>query len=325
MKNIKFFFFLMIGIFIFQWVYNFFAGPESINIIVEGKFKILLIVIAHVPTLVFDSLAWQILISKGKLNLYKVFLITWIAQTSGKFMPTGNVTGEFVRFFLAKQSGQNATEASSTVLIDLLIATFSLCIIGIFSFIYISLNFTEVLLVKDIIFFIFGLLLILLACTLFIIIIRRRIISLFVKAVSKRFSLRINNKKIKALYNLDAALYELSFNKKNLIKALFYRLLGWVSGALEIYVFLWIIGIDAKLSDVILIETFTAIIRSLAFFIPAGIGVQEFAFVIIGEFLGFSGIISFSVAIGRRLREILVGVPAIFAWIIFFRDKIKAH
>ena len=194
-----------------------------------------------------------------------------------------------------------------------------------FSFIYISLNFTEVLLVKDIIFFIFGLLLILLACTLFIIIIRKRIISLFVKAVSKRFSLRINNKKIKALYNLDAALYELSFNKKNLIKALFYRLLGWVSGALEIYVFLWIIGIDAKLSDVILIETFTAIIRSLAFFIPAGIGVQEFAFVIIGEFLGFSGIISFSVAIGRRLREILVGVPAIFAWIIFFRDKIKAH
>ncbi len=325
MKNIKFFFFLMIGIFIFQWVYDFFAGPESINIIVEGKFKILLIVIAHIPTLVFDSLAWQILISNGKLNLYKVFLITWIAQTSGKFMPTGNVTGEFVRFFLAKQSGQNPTEASSTVLIDLLIATFSLCIIGIFSFIYISLNFTEVLLVKDIIFFIFGLLLILLACTLFIIIIRKRIISLFVKAVSKRFSLRINNKKIKALYNLDAALYELSFNKKNLIKALFYRLLGWVSGALEIYVFLWIIGIDAKLSDVILIETFTAIIRSLAFFIPAGIGVQEFAFVIIGEFLGFSGIISFSVAIGRRLREILVGVPAIFAWIIFFRDKIKAH
>ena len=63
----------MIGIFIFQWVYNFFAGPESINIIVEGKFKILLIVIAHIPTLVFDSLAWQILISKGKLNLYKVF------------------------------------------------------------------------------------------------------------------------------------------------------------------------------------------------------------------------------------------------------------
>ena len=42
--------------------------------------------------------------------------------------------------FLAKQSGQNATEASSTVLIDLLIATFSLCIIGIFSFIYISLE-----------------------------------------------------------------------------------------------------------------------------------------------------------------------------------------
>ena len=100
------------------------------------------------------------------------------------------------------------------------------------------------------------------------------------------------------------------------------RTLGWVAGAAEIYIFLMVIGIDAKLMDVILIEAVTAIVRSVAFFIPAGLGIQEFAFVVMGEFVGYSGIVSFSIAIGRRLREILVGIPAIVVWYLSFKSKL---
>ncbi len=323
MKNLNFVIFFLIGLFIFHWVYNFFAGPESIKIIIENKFNIWLIAIAHIPTLYFDSLAWLTLTSKNKLSLSKAFLITWISQTSGKFMPTGNVTGEFVRFFLAKQSGQNVTEASSTVLVDLFVATFSLFIVGFLSFIYLASNFSMVFSENDILYFIVGLLIILVASFLFFIFIRKRIFSKLLRFSSKRVFFKIDKKKIYTLFRLDLALYKLSFHKHKLIKALFYRLIGWFAGALEIYIFFWIIGIDAKLPDVILIETVTATIRSLAFFIPAGLGVQEFAFVMIGEFLGFNGVISFSIAIGRRLREIMVGLPAIVAWIIFFRAKLK--
>ena len=110
--------------------------------------------------------------------------------------------------------------------------------------------------------------------------------------------------------------------KKKLLLAIILRLIGWLAGAFEIYIFLWIIGVDAKIMDVVLIESVTALIRSVVFFIPAGLGVQELAFVIIGEFVGYSEVISFAIAIGRRLREIMVGIPAIFAWIFLFRNKI---
>ena len=96
-------------------------------------------------------------------------------------------------------------------------------------------------------------------------------------------------------------------------------MLGWIAGAFEIYVFLWIIGIDAGIGDVILLESFSGVIRAIAFFIPAGIGIQELAFVIIGQYLGFSGTISFSIAMGRRIREVLVGIPAVLAWIYIYR------
>ena len=59
-----------------------------------------------------------------------------------------------------------------------------------------------------------------------------------------------------------------------------------------------------------------SLIRSFAFFIPASIGIQELAFVIVGSYLGLPDTISLTIAIGRRIREVLVSTPAILSWII---------
>ena len=58
----------------------------------------------------------------------------------------------------------------------------------------------------------------------------------------------------------------------------------------------------------LLLLNLSGIIRAVAFFIPAGIGVQELAFVIVGGFVGLNSETSFSIALGRRVREILVGL-----------------
>ena len=84
---------------------------------------------------------------------------------------------------------------------------------------------------------------------------------------------------------------------------------------------MYIIGVEITILDVILIEAFSGIIRALVFFIPAGIGVQELAFVIIGGYVGLSSSISFSIALGRRIREILVGLPGIIVWYLIFSKK----
>ena len=107
-------------------------------------------------------------------------------------------------------------------------------------------------------------------------------------------------------------------------KALFFRLIGWIAGAFEIYIFLLIMDVNVSILDVILIESFTGIIRAIAFFVPAGIGVQELAFVAIGSYVGLTPSVSFSIAIGRRVREFLVGVPAIVAWLGIFGKHLKS-
>ena len=136
------------------------------------------------------------------------------------------------------------------------------------------------------------------------------------------FGYKISYKKIFAIIRIDRALNQAIKNKITLIKALIYRILGWLGGAFEIYIFLWIIGYDPNIIDVIVIESFSGIIRAVAFFIPAGIGVQELAFVIVGDFVGLNSETSFSIALGRRVREILVGLPAIISW-FFIKKKLK--
>ncbi|GIR25931.1 MAG: hypothetical protein CM15mP40_05390 [Alphaproteobacteria bacterium] len=319
MTKIKFLFFLALGIFIFHWVYKFFAGPESIQLILNAKYKIFYLVIAHIPTLYFDSLAWIILMMKNKLSTKTAFIITWISQTSGKFIPSGNITGEFVRFYLARRSGQKFSEASSTVLMDLFIATFSLFIIGLAALIFIVFSLKSNLILNQFQYLILAFSLISLGTLFFLLIIRKRVISKFLVS-TKKFEF-LSKKNIFNLLRLDISLNKLSHRKWRLLSAVVLRLMGWIAGAFEIYVFFWVIGVDAKITDVIIIESVTAIIRSAAFFIPSAIGVQELAFVIVGELVGYSSIVSFSVAIGRRLREIMVGIPAIITWIFIFRKQ----
>ena len=123
-KNIKFIIFLFLGVFLFKWVYDFFGGTEALDLINKKKSKLYLLVLAHIPTLYFDSLTWFVLLKKKSFSFLWSFVITWIAQTSGKFFPTGNVTGEFVRIYLAIKKGLSPHEASSTVFADLILCLF---------------------------------------------------------------------------------------------------------------------------------------------------------------------------------------------------------
>ena len=323
-KKTKFIIFLFLGIFLFKWVYDFFGGTEAIDLIYKKRDKLYLLILAHIPTLYFDSLTWFVLLKKRSLSFLWSFVITWIAQTSGKFFPTGNVTGEFVRIYLGIKKGLSPHEASSTVFADLILATFSLFIIGLLSFFLVIFKDSSLIDSNYSHYIYFSLILIFFGCIFFYFLIRRRLLKHFIRKYNSIFNVKLNKKTILFFIKLDISLYYLTKRKVAVTKALFFRLIGWLAGAFEIYIFLLIMDVNVSILDVIIIESFTGIIRAIAFFVPAGIGVQELAFVAIGSYVGLSPSVSFSIAIGRRVREFLVGVPAIVAWLGIFGKNLKS-
>lgn len=316
-KYIKVFLFFLIGIFLFKWVYEFFGSKESLELITENKSKLFFIILIHIPTLFFDAMAWKVFIKNETFSILWSFIITWVSQASGKFFPTGTVTGEFIRIYLGTKKGLSFHESSSTVFADLVIATFSLFLIASFSFLVVLSNNVIFFQNDNSFYIVISLLILLSGCVFFYFFINRRLLKFFLNLKNPlNFKLKRNN--IKLLLKIDYSLFKISSNKLNIFKATITRLLGWISGALEIYVFLMIINVEVSFVDVILIEAFTGLIRSVVFFIPAGLGVQELAFVIIGSHVGLSDSVSFSMAIGRRIREIGVGLPAILTWFFVF-------
>ena len=316
-KYIKVFLFFLIGIFLFKWVYEFFGSKESLELIIENKYKLFFIILIHIPTLFFDAMAWKVFIKNENFSILWSFIITWVSQASGKFFPTGTVTGEFIRIYLGTKKGLSFHESSSTVFADLVIATFSLFLIASFSFLVVLSNNVIFFQNDNSFYIVISLLILLSGCVFFYFFINRRLLRFFLNLKNPlNFKLKRNN--IKLLLKIDYSLFKISSNKLNIFKATITRLLGWISGALEIYVFLMIINVEVSFVDVILIEAFTGLIRSVVFFIPAGLGIQELAFVIIGSHVGLSDSVSFSMAIGRRIREIGVGLPAILTWFFVF-------
>ena len=316
-KYIKVFLFFLIGIFLFKWVYEFFGSKESLELIIENKYKLFFIILIHIPTLFFDAMAWKVFIKNENFSILWSFIITWVSQASGKFFPTGTVTGEFIRIYLGTKKGLSFHESSSTVFADLVIATFSLFLIASLSFLIVLSNNVIFFQNDNSFYIVISLLLLLSGCVFFYFFINRRLLRFFLN-LKNPLNFKLKRNKIKLLLKIDYSLFKISSNKLNIFKATITRLLGWISGALEIYVFLMIINVEVSFVDVILIEAFTGLIRSVVFFIPAGLGVQELAFVIIGSHVGLSDSVSFSMAIGRRIREIGVGLPAILTWFFVF-------
>ena len=82
-------------------------------------------------------------------------------------------------------------------------------------------------------------------------------------------------------------------------------LVNWVAGVFEVYVTMIFLGNPVSLTDAWIIEAVAQMVRAGTFFIPASIGAQEGAFVVICSVITGVPALGGAVAVVRRIREVL--------------------
>jgi len=126
------------------------------------------------------------------------------------------------------------------------------------------------------------------------------------------------------LARVDSSLVEFYRREPvRLMLSIFFHFLGWLGGALEVWVILDLLGLPVTLMTAVLIESFATAVRFASFLVPASIGVAEGGNVAIFAALGLGGPAGLSFSLVRRLREatwIGVGYIALAA----FRGLIPA-
>lgn len=90
--------------------------------------------------------------------------------------------------------------------------------------------------------------------------------------------------------------------------------LAWGLGAAEIWIVLACIGVEASLTEVLVLESLSQAIKSAAFPVPSGLGVQEGGFVFVGALFGLDADIAIALSLAKRVPDVVLGLPALLVW-----------
>ncbi|WP_245930626.1 lysylphosphatidylglycerol synthase domain-containing protein [Methylobacterium radiodurans] len=92
------------------------------------------------------------------------------------------------------------------------------------------------------------------------------------------------------------------------------HLAAWTLGAAEIWIALACIGVEASLAEVVVIEALSQAIKSAAFPVPSGLGVQEGGFVVVCALFGIDAHTAIALSLAKRVPDVVLGLPALLAW-----------
>ncbi len=90
--------------------------------------------------------------------------------------------------------------------------------------------------------------------------------------------------------------------------------LAWFVGALEIWVALHFLNHPAPFATAVILEAMLHATISMAFFVPAALGVQEATLLFFGQMLGLPPNVCLALALVRRCRDVFFMAPGLLFW-----------
>lgn len=113
---------------------------------------------------------------------------------------------------------------------------------------------------------------------------------------------------------LDAALQALYGRRRAFLACCAWRLAGWLLGVLQVWLVLRLAGSDGGWPGAFALESLGQAAKSAGFAVPGALGLQEGGFAAAAVALGLSGQLGLTVSLVKRVRDLLLGLPALLAW-----------
>jgi len=113
---------------------------------------------------------------------------------------------------------------------------------------------------------------------------------------------------------IEARTAEIYRQRRALAACFTWRLLAWLLQTGETWLALHFMGAPAGLPVALVLESLSSAVRSGAFVVPGGVGVQEGGIVLVGALVGLPAETVLALALVKRVRELAVGIPALVLW-----------
>jgi len=93
-----------------------------------------------------------------------------------------------------------------------------------------------------------------------------------------------------------------------------WHLAAWFTSVAEAWVAIAFLGAHLTLPRIVVLESLIYALRSAAFFVPSGWGVQEGGYVVLGALVGLPPDMALAVSLAKRARELAIGLPVLAIW-----------
>src|SRR5438552_11736715 len=289
------------------------GAPQVGVAFASAGWAIAAVVIYHLTVPVFlDALAWWVLFPKSdRLSLWQLFWMRWIGESVSTLVPSAAVGGDIVRARLAAIRGVPLPIAAGTVLVDLTLGIFiqaGFTLLGLVLLVDLTgkTSFVRPTLI--------GILIALFAFAGFYFVQRMGMFRFLGRIVSRLAGSSDWQSLVQGGDTLDRTIHSLYARRRGVVACCAWTMASLIIGSGEIWLALWILDLPDSFLNALILQSMVLTIRSAAFPVPAGLGVQEGGYLVVGHLLGISGEGAFALALVARAREIGLGIPGLISW-----------
>ncbi len=285
---------------------------QVLDAFATGEWAIMGIVVYHLIPIFLDALAWWVLFpNPDRPPMLRLFWMRWIGESVSTLVPSAAVGGDIVRARLAAIRGVPLRIAAGTVLVDLTLGIFiqaGFALLGLVLLVDLTgkTSFVRPTLI--------GIVIALFAFAGFYYVQRMGMFRFIGRIVSRLGDSSDWNSLVQGGDTLDRTIRTLYARRRGVVGCCAWTIASLVIGSGEIWLALWILDLPDSFLNALILQSMVLTIRSAAFPVPAGLGVQEGGYLVVGNLLGISGEGAFALALVARAREIGLGIPGLISW-----------
>ncbi len=271
-------------------------------------------------------IGWRVLVPSGERPPPRFFLyLLWLRSSIDNLMPAIRIGGDIAAVRVMIKRGMRKETAIASTIVEVTLSLIALLIFGAMGmglFLWRTGNNDMGWQLAA------GLCLSLMMIALFMYVQHEGFFNLLSKISKLIFGSKAWLEFVENGKRLDTAIRALYSRRKQLAFCSFWELMTWILGSGEVWLSLYFLGHPVSLVDAVIIEALVQASVNIAFIVPAGLGVQDMGFLLIGRMLGLPPDIAAALAVIRRCGDLLVYIPGLITWQVqegywFLRRKQK--
>ena len=284
-------------------------GPIALAVESLGVLGLCLVAFVHLPIVALLGFAWFVLARRFKGARPQAFI--WarlVRDAAGELLPFSQLGGYAVGLRALTLAHVEALPATVSMLVDLiveLLAKLPYALLGLMCLAW--LRAPARLLTPVFVGLAVGA--VLMAVVLVLIIRRRETLERLASRMASRWPILAHRQD-----RMRSAFAELLAPDGRIQVAFALHLACWALGGFEAWLLFHLMGIGATALQAIVIDSLFSVLRTLAFFVPGALGIQEASYALLGALFGITPASAIAFSLARRARDFAIGIPALAAW-----------